>query len=89
MTNGFDTGGDKGANILAEMIVSKEKPFAVDVGEVVGVNEAFFDLLLTGFAVAEFELLPGGGGFGQGIERSQIKDGLGAGAKGNALLEIG
>ncbi len=71
----------KGPNVFAQMTVGKQKPFAVDVREMVGVHQTGFRLLAARFAVSEDQLFVARGGFGQCVKDFQIEDRLGAGPK--------
>src|ERR1700720_2140629 len=85
----LDAGRNKGADVLAQVIVSEEKPFAIDIRQVVGIDAALLGLRLARFAIGQFELMAGGRGFGQRIEHFEIQYRLGPRAKRNALLDAG
>src|SRR5262249_20724134 len=79
---------DKGANIFAQMVVSEQVPLAIDIGQVIRVDQAQLGFVLARFAVSEPELAAGGGGLGQLLEHSQIQDGLRPGPKGDRLFRV-
>ena len=86
--DGFDAGGNKCANVLAELVEGEEIPFTVDVCQVIRVDAALFGLFLAGLAISKFDLPLGRGGFGQGVKDFQIENLLGTCAKGNRLMHI-
>src|SRR2546428_1852309 len=69
---------NKGADVFAQVIKSEQKPFAVDVGQMIWVDNAQFGLLLARFAVRQFQLLSRRGSFGQCIKNLQVDYRLGA-----------
>ena len=87
--DGLDAGGNEGADVLAQMAPGEEEPFAVDVGQMIGVHHAQFGLAAAGLAIGQLQLAALRGGFGQGVEVLQVQDRLGAGAEGNGLLPVG
>src|SRR2546430_7708588 len=84
----LNTDRNKSANVFAQMIKSEQKPFAVDVGQMIWVDDALFGLFLAGFAVGQFQLLSRGGSFGQCIKNLQVDDRLGARPERDGLLDI-
>src|SRR2546423_7488383 len=64
LPHGFNPGGNKRADVLAKMVISKEKPFAVDIGKMIGVYETLLAFLLARFTIRELQLAAGGSGFG-------------------------
>ena len=87
--DGLDARGDEGAEVVAQMVEGEEEPLAVDVGEVIGIDDALLGLLLAGLAIGQLQLLARGGGLGQRVEDLQVQDRLGAGAEGDGLLDVG
>src|SRR5262245_60783838 len=59
MSNFFNPSWNKSANISAEMVVSEQEPFAVDVGKVIRVNDSLLGLPLSWFAISQLQLLMG------------------------------
>ena len=64
----MNAGWNKGADVFAQMIPGKEKPFPVDVGEMMRIDQSGFGLGLPGFTIQDFQLLTFRSGFGQHIE---------------------
>jgi len=85
---GFDARGREGADVLARVVVGEEIPFAVDVRQMIRVNNARFGLGLAGLAICEFNLFTARGGFGQRVKDFKVKNLLGARAEGNGLLNV-
>ena len=52
VADGFDARGDERAEVLAQMIKSKEKPFAVDIGKVVRIDNTLLGVRLASFAIS-------------------------------------
>src|SRR5512135_1137248 len=65
LPNGFNARWDKRTDVFAQMVVGEEEPFAVDVSQVIGVDEALLGLALARLAVRQLQLLPRGGCLGQ------------------------
>src|SRR5580765_3867040 len=75
--------GHEGADVLARLVEREEVPLAVDVREMIGINEARLGLLLAGFAIRKFKLVAIRHRLRQCVENVQIKNRLSAGAEGN------
>jgi hypothetical protein len=88
VADGFDARGNERAEVVAQMIERKEKPFAVDVGEVIRIDEALLDAPLAGFALGQLQLLARGSGFGKGVEDLQVQDRLRGRAEGDGLRRV-
>ena len=71
------------------MAPAEEKPFAIDVGQMIGVHDAKFGLAPARLSIGQFQLAALRGGLGQGVEIFQVQDRLGAGAEGDGLLPVG
>ena len=70
----FDAGRNKGAHVLAQVIERKEEPFPIDVGQMIGIHQSPFGLLLARLAVTESDLLALRRGLGQRIEYLQVEN---------------
>ena len=84
----LNPGGDKSANVISQMTIREEKPLAVDVGQVIWVDDARFRFLSARLAISQKQLPMSRGGFGQGVENFHVQNRLGAGAKGDGLLPV-
>src|SRR5262249_52093903 len=76
----------KSPNVLSQVAIGKEKPLAVNVGQMIGVDGAGFGARTTGLAVGEDELLSLGCRLSQRVEDGQVQDRLSAGAKRDGLV---
>src|ERR1051326_2433882 len=86
--DGFNSSGNKRANVFAKMIVGEEVPLAIDIGEVIRIDPTLFSLFLAGFAIGEFELFLGGSRFCQCVKNFKGEDLLSARPKGNRLFDV-
>src|ERR1051326_7029858 len=77
---------DKGPDVLAQMVETKQEPFSVDVSQMIGIHQPFLAFGLPGFAISEQDLFAARCCLGQGIKNLQMNNGFGAGAKGDGLL---
>src|SRR5580765_2512415 len=84
----LDASRDKSADVLAQMVIGEEKPFPINICQVIGINYSLVWFGLAGFAVRDGELLLLSGRFGQSVKDLQIDDRFRARAKGNRLLPI-
>src|SRR5437870_64477 len=84
----FDASRDERANVFAQVIVGKEEPFAVNIGQMIGVDDALLGLFVSRLAIGQFELTARGGGFGERVEDFQVQDRLGASAERNGLVNV-
>ena len=87
--DGLDPRGNKSADVFARVVEGKEIPFAVDVRQMIRVNDARFGFRLAGLAIGQFQLLPSRGGLGERVKNFQIQNRFGARAEGNRLLDVG
>src|SRR5207247_11244475 len=62
----LNPGGNKSANVISQMTIREEKPLAVDVGQVIWVDDAGRGLLTGWLAISQDELPRSGGRFGHG-----------------------
>ena len=74
----LNPGGHKGADVFAQVIISEQKPFAIDVGQMIWIDNPLLGLLLARLTVGQFQLLAGGSSLGQTIKNFQIQNGFGA-----------
>src|ERR1035437_4491560 len=70
------------------MIEREQKPLAVNVGEVIWIDEALLDALLPGFAIGQLQLPARHRGLGELIENPQVQNRFGARAKGDGLRHV-
>src|SRR5216110_2685077 len=59
---------DKSADVVAQMAMGKKKPFTVNVGQVIRVNDARLGLFSARLAISQFELFVLGSRLGEGVE---------------------
>src|ERR1700723_1228942 len=71
----LDAGGYECANIFARVVVGKEEPLAVDIGQVIRVNHPLFNRM-TRLAIGELQLLPPRHRPGEGVKNLQVQDRL-------------
>src|ERR1051326_2876246 len=86
--NSDDARGDKSVEILAQMIQGKEKPFAIDIGYMIRVNDTLLGLLLAWLAIGQFQLIMRRGRSGERIKNLQIQYWFGPSAKGDRLVDL-
>src|SRR6185437_9478259 len=70
------------------MVKSKNIPLAVDVGEVIRVDDALLCFAAAGFAVRHFNLAALSSGLGEGIKDFQVQDWFSAGAERDGLFDL-
>src|SRR5947208_12650193 len=63
---------NKGADVVAQMTVGKKKPFAVNVGQMIRVNDARLGLFAARLAISQFKLFALGCRLGESVENVEI-----------------
>src|SRR5579872_3024620 len=87
LTNGLDPGGDECANVPTQVIEGEEVPLAVDIGQVVRVNDASLGLGAR-LAIGDFKLPPPCCRFCKAIEHLEIQDRFSPRSKGDRASYI-